>query len=225
MHTLVDSVLGPITISPPCVLGPGQMCVVSTTAMITDSIKNTATWTAVTDAILPCPAAGGVHADRHQHGHVDGHGHPRDADVDAHQHADEYADEHADEYADGERRRTRRPNTPTNTPTATPTNTPTETRRPTRRRHTDGDADADTPTITPTTTPTSNATATNTPVPEGGTCDETTDCEQALTCIDSVCTANVAPAPAASGGGLAIMLGMLIMIGSLALLRLRRESE
>jgi hypothetical protein len=46
-----------------------------------------------------------------------------------------------------------------------------------------------------------------------------------LTCINNVCTANVAPAPAASGGALAIMLGMLIMIGSFALLRLRRESN
>jgi hypothetical protein len=62
-------------------------------------------------------------------------------------------------------------------------------------------------------------------VPEGGTCIETTDCDFALTCIDNVCTANVAPAPAASGGALAVMLGMLIMIGSLALLRLRRDSE
>jgi hypothetical protein len=213
MHTLEDSVLGPITISPPCVLGPGQMCVVSTTAMITDSIKNTATWTAITDAILPCPAAAAFT-----------------------QTVTNTAMSMA--MLTIETPTSTPTNTPTNTPTSTPTSTPTATptRTPTNtptRTPTNTNTPTATPTRTPTrtptnsptTTPTPNATPTNTPVPEGGTCDETTDCAMSLTCIENVCTANVAPAPAASGGGLAIMLGMLIMIGSFALLRLRRGAE
>jgi hypothetical protein len=46
-----------------------------------------------------------------------------------------------------------------------------------------------------------------------------------LTCIAGICSAvNVAPAPAASGGGLLIIIGLLLMIGSFGLWRLRRDS-
>ncbi len=87
---------------------------------------------------------------------------------------------------------------PTDTPTGTPTATPTCT-----------------PTDTPTPTPTS------TPVPEGGTCTETAQCQSGLICIEQVCTAVAAPAPAVSKTGLLIAIGLLAAIGGVAILRRR----
>jgi hypothetical protein len=207
MHTLVDDVLGPIAIAPgQCNLGPGQMCIVSQTAMVNDSIKNTATWTAVTDVILPCVsliAATQTITNEAMAMAMLTIETPTDTPTET---------------------PTETPtNTPTDTPTATPTSTPTATPTDTPT-NTPTRTPTNTPTVTPTLTPTPPATPTDTPVPEGGSCDETSDCAAGLTCENMICTANVAPAPAASAGGLAIMLGLLIMIGSFALLRLRRDS-
>jgi hypothetical protein len=66
-------------------------------------------------------------------------------------------------------------------------------------------------------------TATPTPGMEGAPCMETTDCEPGLECVDNVCSPNVAPAPAASHGGILIILGLLLLIGALGLLRTRRS--
>lgn len=117
-------------------------------------------------------------------------------------------------------------NTPT--PTNTPTNTPTPTDTPT-----------ETPTATPTNTPTS--TPTNTPVPDGGSCTDPSDC-QSGNCVRNVCcdtecnlpgqscaepgsigtcTEVPAPAPAASRGGLLLIVCALIAIGGFAVVRRR----
>ncbi len=110
------------------------------------------------------------------------------------------------------------PPTPSVTPTVTPSSTPTDT--PTR-----------TPTGSPTVTATSTLTATNTPtatptatlVPEGGQCDETSECETGLVCLDGTCTSLVAaPAPTTSRAGLLIALGAL---GATAALAFRRRSN
>jgi hypothetical protein len=178
MHSLVDTVLGTITINPPCTLAPGQMCVVSQTAMISESIKNTATWTAISDTVpLPCGVTRAITNSAMSMAMIT-------------------------------------LTTPTSTPTDTPTNTPTSTDTPTN-----------TPTGTPTDTPSigPTPTSTNTPVPEGGACTETADCEAGLFCVDLVCTSAVAPAPAASRGGLLVMIGLLLMIGTIAVWRLRRD--
>ncbi len=120
--------------------------------------------------------------------------------------------------------------TPTTTPTATPTETPTET--PTA-----------TPTATPTTTPTATPTATptDTPSSNGASCESGTECAS-TNCVDGVCcntpctgdleqcnlsgsvgtcTSIVAAAPAVSGRGLTVTMALLMMVGWLAVRRLR----
>jgi hypothetical protein len=118
--------------------------------------------------------------------------------------------------------------TPTTTPTATPTVTPTSTATPTS-----------TPTSTPTPTPTATSTATSTPLAIGELCDDdarcvTGHCTDGVCCEtecagaleqcnlpDSVgiCTSIVAPAPATSGKGLAIAIGLVMLIAFFSLRR------
>ena len=95
--------------------------------------------------------------------------------------------------------------TPTPTETATGTHTATATR-----------------TATGTATATSTATATTgTPVPEGGACMETAQCEPPLTCIDGVCTRTPAPAPALTPGLLIVAVGLLAAIAAVGVWRRR----
>jgi hypothetical protein len=68
--------------------------------------------------------------------------------------------------------------------------------------------------VTPTPTPR---------VPNGGFCDEPSDCRSA-NCVDNVC-APVLPVPAASGRGIAVALLALAAIGGLALVRRGRASS
>lgn len=113
----------------------------------------------------------------------------------------------------------------TDTPTATPTSTPT-----------------DTPTMTPTGTPTDTPTSTptGTLVPDGGSCDEPTDCVSGncvddTCCVDSSCAPGqscnnpgrvgecspdpIAPAPGLSQNGILIVLFLLVGIGGVAMRR------
>lgn len=98
----------------------------------------------------------------------------------------------------------------------------------------------DTP--TPTATPTSTPTSTPTRVPQGGECTDAAECatefcEQGFCCNTAcdgplvscgqpgqqgICAAIVAPAPAASGGGLAAMVAALGLIGLVAMYLRRR---
>lgn len=100
---------------------------------------------------------------------------------------------------------------------------------------------------TPTATATATATATETPtrVPQGGACADVSECAPGLFCTDAVCcdsacdgpqescnqrgreglcAAIVAPAPAASNSGLALMVGALIAIGLAAMALARRRT-
>jgi len=95
--------------------------------------------------------------------------------------------------------------TPTNTPTSTPTATPTST-----------------PTATPTSTPPGTLMPTETPVPIGGTCSDTTQCVEGTLCVGGLCTAVVVPAPAVSGAALLAAVTALIGIAGLGLGRRRR---
>ena len=95
----------------------------------------------------------------------------------------------------------------------------------------------------PTNTPTPSTTPTNTAVPNGGGCDDRSDCLSG-NCIDDTCCAQAscppgqscnnpgnagtcspdptAPAPAISRGGVMLALSLLVAIGGFALLRRRR---
>ena len=95
----------------------------------------------------------------------------------------------------------------------------------------------------PTNTPTPSTTPTNTAVPNGGGCDDRSDCLSG-NCVDDTCCAQAscppgqscnnpgnagtcspdptAPAPAISRGGVMLALSLLVAIGGFALLRRRR---
>lgn len=122
---------------------------------------------------------------------------------------------------------------PDDTPTATPTDTPTSTATATA---------TDTATATATATGTSTSTDTPTPIPQGGGCTTASQCATDF-CVDDVCCATAscpagqscanpgnaglcaadpaAPAPAATSGGLLVMLGVLVGAAFVAL-RMRR---
>lgn len=76
-----------------------------------------------------------------------------------------------------------------------------------------------TPTVTPTTTPTS------TPVPEGGSCDDASQCEPGLACIGNVCLPPVAPVPTVAGSALLAAVAGLIAVAGIALWRRRSPSR
>lgn len=101
------------------------------------------------------------------------------------------------------------------------------------------------PTATSTVTATATATPTNTPAPQGGSCTDASQCAPGLFCSDQVCcdtacagpqvscnqpgqvgtcAAIAAQAPAASNGGLLLMLGTLIAVG-LGAMALRRRAR
>ena len=102
---------------------------------------------------------------------------------------------------------------PTMTPTNTPTNSPTATATVTPTATPSGTA---TPTLTPT------ATQTPTLVPEGGMCSDTSQCEPPASCVDGVCTAVTAPAPALSNSGLVLLFGTLIGVAVMGMWRRRQ---
>ena len=93
---------------------------------------------------------------------------------------------------------------PTSTPTHTATSTPTPT-------------PSDTPTATPT------ATLTATPVPEGGPCMDTAQCEPGLACVNDICSDGVM-VPTTSRTGLFVLAALLALVGVLVLWR-RREPK
>ena len=119
-----------------------------------------------------------------------------------------------------------------------PTHTPTETATATATATATRDGDSDATTATPT--------QTATPVPQGGACTQASQCDPSLFCSRQVCCDTLcnlpgescalpgqvgtcgaippAPAPAASQGGLLVMLGALIAVGC-ATLALRRRRE
>jgi hypothetical protein len=109
--------------------------------------------------------------------------------------------------------------TATGTVTATSTTTATASASVTA---TATDTATATRTATGTATATSTATATTgTPVPEGGACMETAQCEPPLSCIDGVCTRTPAPAPALTPGLLIVALGLLAAIAAVGVWRRR----
>jgi len=77
----------------------------------------------------------------------------------------------------------------------------------------------DTPTATPSATPTATATATK--VPNGGACMDPSDCVSG-NCVDDICAAVPAPAPAVSGSGLVAGLLILTVVAALAFWRRAR---
>jgi hypothetical protein len=74
-----------------------------------------------------------------------------------------------------------------------------------------------TPTATPTSTPTATPSATPTLVQIGGSCEDSSQCETGILCIENICTDFATPVPAASNRGLLIALALLAGIGGFAI--------
>ena len=62
------------------------------------------------------------------------------------------------------------------------------------------------------------------PVPEGGACADTGECESGLACVAGVCTDVTVPAPATSWNGLAVGIAVLLL-AAYGVLRRNRETE
>jgi len=84
-----------------------------------------------------------------------------------------------------------------------------------------GDCECAVPTTTATPTATASATPTNTAAMMGGPCEETVDCAGGLVCDAGICTGTAAEAPAVSGRGVLVIVGLLFAVGGFTILRRR----